>query len=396
MIVQPSSRLGKLGSSVFAEVAEWKRSAAEAGMQVIDLGIGSPDRPPAEEVRAALAEAVARTDFYGYPASEGSPAFRHAAAKWLYHRFGIDVDPVSEITVLMGSQDGLGHVALAITEPGDIAIVPDPGYPIYGAGLALAGVEPYPVPLVQENGYLFPFDKIPESIAERAKMIVVNYPSNPLSAVADREFYERLVAFAKRHRLLIAHDAAYSELAFDGFRPMSILDIPGAKDVAIEFHSLSKSFNMAGCRIGFAVGQPEAIAALRQLKANLDYGVFNAVQEAGIVAFEQDMSNRGEKAVSVYQRRRDVFVDALHGAGWPVPMPKATMFIWAPVPKGWTSRQISQEICRRTGVVVVPGNAFGAQGEGYVRIAFVQEEPVLLEAAERIGAFLRENGSRFD
>ncbi|WP_274363451.1 aminotransferase class I/II-fold pyridoxal phosphate-dependent enzyme [Paenibacillus thermotolerans] len=395
MIVRPSSRLGRLGSSIFAEVAQWKRDAAAGGLRVIDLGIGSPDQPPIEAVRSILAEAALRPDSYGYPTSEGSIQFRSAAADWLRHRFGIEVDAEREITVLMGSQDGLGHLALAVTEPGDLAILPDPGYPIYGAGLAVAGVEPYPVPLVEENGYLFPLDDIPSEIAEKAKFIVVNYPSNPLSVVADRSFYEKLVAFAERYKLLIVHDAAYSELAFDGFRPMSILEIPGAKNVAIEFHSLSKSFNMAGCRIAFAVGNREAVAALRQLKANLDYGVFTAVQEAGIAALHHDLSNAGEKAVSVYQRRRDLFVGALRRAGWPVPVPQATMFLWAPVPAGWSSRQIAREICRQAGVVVVPGNAFGAQGEGYVRIAFVQQEEVLLEAAERLGRFFRENGIVF-
>ncbi|WP_199615620.1 aminotransferase class I/II-fold pyridoxal phosphate-dependent enzyme [Paenibacillus alkalitolerans] len=395
MIVQPSSRLHRLGSAIFAEVAEWKREAASAGHRVIDLGIGSPDRPPDESVRLALAAAAARTDSYGYPSSEGSIAFRQAAGEWMHWRFGVDIDPADEITVLMGSQDGLGHLALAVTEPGDLAIVPDPGYPIYGAGLAVAGVEAYPAPLSAENGYLFALDSIPAEVARRAKFIVVNYPSNPLSAVADRDFYLGLVEFAKRYQVLIVHDAAYSELAFDGFRPMSILEIPGAKEVAVEFHSLSKSFNMAGCRIGFAVGHRAAVLALRQLKANLDYGVFTAVQEAGIAALQRDMSNQGGKAVSVYEHRRDVFVDALHRIGWPVPKPRATMFIWAPSPKGWTSRQISQEICRRAGVVVVPGNAFGAQGEGYVRIALVQEEHILLEAAERLGMFFRESGISF-
>jgi len=392
MIVRPSERLSRLGSDIFTEVAGWKKEAASLGLDVIDLGIGSPDKPPAREVRDALADAVGREDVYGYPTSEGSPAFRKAAAEWLAYRFGIDVDPADEVTVLMGSQDGLGHLALAVTNPGDLAIVPDPGYPIYGAGLAVAGVEPYPVPLREANGFLFDFDAIPEDVARRAKFIVVNYPSNPLSAVADRSFYERLISFAVKHEILVVHDAAYSELAFDGFRPMSVLEIPGAKDVAIEFHSLSKSFNLAGCRIAFAVGHAPAVQALRTLKANLDYGVFAAAQEAGIRAFAHDMSNEGPKPARVYEQRRDVFVEALREAGWAVAKPKATMFVWARIPEGWSSRQIAREICRQCGVVVVPGNAFGVEGEGYVRIALVQEETVLLEAARRIGAFFRENG----
>lgn len=392
MIVRPSDRLGRLGSAIFSEMAEWKREARERGHDVIDLGIGSPDQPPAESVRQALADAALQETMYGYPTSEGSLEFRAAAAEWLRFRFGIDVDPSDEITTLMGSQDGLGHLALAITNPGDLAIVPDPGYPIYGAGLAVAGVEAYPVPLREANDYLIDFAAIPEDVARRARMIVVNYPSNPISAVADRSFYERLISFAKQFDILIVHDAAYSELAFDGFKPMSVLEVPGAKDVAIEFHSLSKSFNMAGCRIAFAIGHAPAVQALRALKANLDYGVYLGAQKAGIRAFAHDMSNAGAKAAAVYEARRDMFVEAMREAGWTVPKPKATMFVWARVPDGWTSRQISREICRETGVVVVPGNAFGVEGEGYVRIALVQEEGLLLEAARRIGTFFEKHG----
>jgi len=392
MIVQPSDRLRRLGSSIFSEIAEWKAEAAAAGFDIIDLGIGSPDKPPVEPVRRTLSEAALREDVYGYPTSEGSLAFRRAACDWLAHRFGIEVDPVSEATVLMGSQDGLGHLALAITNPGDLAIVPDPGYPIYGAGLVVAGVEAYPAPLRESNGFLIDFDAIPEDVARRAKLIVVNYPSNPLGAVADRSFYESLISFAKTYNILIVHDAAYSELAFDGYKPMSVLELPGAKDVAIEFHSLSKSFNMAGLRLAYAVGNAQAVQALRALKSNLDYGVFAAAQEAGIRAFAADMSNEGAKAAAVYESRRDVFVEAMREAGWHVPKPKATMFIWARIPEGWTSRQISQEICRRTGVVVVPGSEYGVEGEGYVRIGLVQEESKLLEAARRIGIFFREKG----
>jgi LL-diaminopimelate aminotransferase len=391
-VVRPSDRLGRLGSAIFSEISLWKKEAVERGHEVIDLGIGSPDKPPALEVREALADAAQQEDMYGYPTSEGSFAFRQAAADWLRFRFGIEVEPSNEVTVLMGSQDGLGHLALAVTNPGDLAILPDPGYPIYGAGLAVAGVEAYTVPLREENNYLIDFAAIPEDVARRAKLMVVNYPSNPHSSVADRSFYESLISFAKQYEILVVHDAAYSELAFDGYKPMSILEVPGAKDVAIEFHSLSKSFNMAGCRIAYAIGHAPAVEALRTLKANLDYGVYLGAQKAGIRAFAQDMSNEGPKAASVYEARRDIFVEAMREAGWVIPKPKATMFVWARIPQGWTSRQISQEICRQTGVVVVPGNAFGVEGEGYVRIALVQDVQVLLEAARRIGTFFREHG----
>lgn len=392
MRVAFSERLAKLGNAIFSEVAAWRREAEQRGLDVIDLGIGSPDKPPAESVRRTLAAAALREDMYGYPTSEGSLAFRRAAAEWLKFRFGVDIDPETEITVLMGSQDGLAHLALAVTNPGDLAIVPDPGYPIYSAGLAIAGVEAYPAALREENHYLFDLEAIPEEVARRAKMIVVNYPSNPLSAVADYSFYEQLIAFAVKHDILIVHDAAYSELAFDGFQPMSILEIPGAKDVAIEFHSMSKSFNMAGCRLAYAIGLAPAVQALRTLKSNLDYGVFLAAQLAGIEAFKHDMSNQGEKAAQIYQTRRDKFVEALGHAGWQIRKPKATMFVWARIPDGWTSRQISREICRETGVVMIPGNAFGVEGEGYVRMALVHEEDRLVEAARRIGTFFQTHG----
>ncbi|WP_248930195.1 LL-diaminopimelate aminotransferase [Paenibacillus hamazuiensis] len=388
-----SKRLSRLGSAIFTEMAEWKEEVRRSGVDVIDLGIGSPDRPPSARVMEALQKAVANPKAYGYPTSEGSPAFRQAVARWYQHRFQVELDAESEIVTLMGSQDGLAHLALSITDSGDVAIVPDPGYPIYSASLVLAGVEPYLLPLRADNDFLPRLESIPEDIARKAKFMLLNYPSNPLSAVAPRSFFEKLVDYARRYGLLIVHDLAYSEMAFDGFRPNSILEIEGAKEVAVEFHSLSKSFNMAGCRIAFMVGNPEAVGALKTLKSNIDYGVFAAIQEAGIAALQEDMETDLSVA-PIYERRRDVVIDGLRSVGWEIPRPKATMFIWAPIPAGFTSRQISREILYSAGVVVIPGDAFGAEGEGYVRIALVQEEDRLLEAVERIGRFLREKGSR--
>jgi LL-diaminopimelate aminotransferase len=384
-----SSRLDSLGSAIFAELAGWIREAEQRGLDIINLGIGSPDQPPGRHVIEALGQAVSDPRMYGYPSSAGSVEFRRTAARWMMHRFGVELDPEREVLTLMGSQDGLAHLALAVTEPGDLALLPDPGYPIYAAGLALAGVQPYVLPLREENGFLPRLEDVPREAADKAKLLLLNYPSNPLSAVADLDFFERALAFARRHNLLFVHDLAYSEMAFDGFRPPSVLQIPGAKDVAVEFHSLSKSFNMAGCRIAFVVGNPDAVGALRDLKANIDYGVFEAVQQAGIAALEEDMRGGSPSVASLYERRRDVMAESLAANGWPVEKPKATMFMWAKIPPGWTSRQISREICLNTGVVVVPGDAFGSEGEGYVRIALVQEESRLREAAERIGNFLR-------
>lgn len=389
-----SKRLNELGSAIFAEVAEWKREAERAGLDTIDLGIGSPDGPPSEQVMAALSKAALCPEHYGYPTSEGGLVLRRTFARWFERRFGVTLDPEREVTVLMGSQDGLAHLAMAVADPGDGAFVPDPGYPIYAASLALAGVSALKLPLRKENGYLPQLENIPASEAAKAKFILLNYPSNPLSAVADLDFFERLAAFAHKHSLLIVHDAAYSEMAFDGFRPPSVLQVPGARDIAVEFHSMSKSFNMAGCRIGFLAGNAEAVGALRALKANIDYGVFTAVQEAAAAALEAQLAGAGVhwEVASVYERRRNVVVEGLRAVGWPVQQPKATMFLWAQVPTGWTARQISREIALDTGVVVIPGDAFGEQGAGFVRIALVQEEERLLEAVSRIGRFLRERG----
>ncbi|MCU6710312.1 aminotransferase class I/II-fold pyridoxal phosphate-dependent enzyme [Paenibacillus sp. J5C_2022] len=392
-----SSRLSQLGSSIFAEVASWKREAMAGGRDMIDLGIGSPDRPPLASVRNALSEAALREDSYAYPAVGSGMPFKEAAAAWMLHRFGVQADPASELVTLMGSQDGLAHLAMAICDPGDKALLPDPGYPIYGASLALAGVQAELMPLREENDYLPDLDGIPSPVWDAAKFILVNYPNNPLSAIADLSFYERLLHKAKKHDVLVVHDLAYSELAFDGCRPPSMLQLPGAFHHIVEFHSLSKSFNMAGCRIGFLVGNRDAVSALRELKDNIDYGVFTPVQEAGIAALREAMADDGRASVSaVYERRRDSFVEALRAEGWTVDKPKATMFIWAKLPKmgwdkgsDWSSRTISQEMLHSCGVAIIPGEAFGSEGEGYVRIALVEEEARLLEAARRIGCFIR-------
>jgi LL-diaminopimelate aminotransferase len=383
-----SDRLDRLGSAIFAEVAEWKRVARDKGLSVINLDIGSPDRPPEEQLRSVLAAASLRSDTYRYPGTEGTLAFRETVAKWFEHRFRVSLDPHAEVLSLMGTQDGLAHLPLAVSNPGDAALLPDPGYPVYGAGLAVAGVEAIPLPLLEENGYLPDFEAIPRSAWDKIKFMILNYPSNPLSATADLAFFERAVHTAKRHGVLLVHDNAYSEMAFDGLRPPSVLEIPGAIDIAIEFHSVSKSYHLAGTRLGFAVGNRDALASLRALKNNIDFGVFLGSQEAGIAALEMDI--RDPKPIAgLYEGRRNVFVQALREQGWNVPSPRATMFLWARVPKGWSSRAFSQALLTSTGVASIPGNAFGERGEGYVRLALVEPEQMLLEAAGRIGAFIR-------
>lgn len=389
--------MSRLGSSIFSEVAAWKRNAAAKGIDIIDLGIGSPDQPPTEAVRKALAEASIKKDNYAYPATKSGMPFKEAAAAWMKHRFGVDVDPAEEIVTLLGSQDGLAHLAMAVCDPGDTALLPNPGYPIYAASLALADVESVLMPLRAENGFMPDMDAITDADWRKAKFILLNYPNNPISAVADLPFFEKLLNKARKYNVLVVHDLAYSEMGFDGCEPPSILQIAGAKELAVEFHSMSKSFNMAGCRLGFLVGNKEAVGALRELKANIDYGAFDPIQEAAIIALNEAMSQPTyTKAGKLYERRRNVFVEALRSEGWQVESPKATMFVWAKLPdmtwdKGvqWDSRTISQEMLEATGVVVVPGEAFGTEGEGYVRIALVESEERLLEAAARIGRFIR-------
>jgi LL-diaminopimelate aminotransferase len=381
----PSRRLEHLSSAIFTEMAQRKREVARY-KDVIDLGIGSPDKPPAPHLIEALAEAVKRPDVYGYPGSEGSIAFREEVAAWYRHRFGVVLDPEREVHSLMGSQDGLAHFALAWADPGDIVLVPDPGYPIYAGSVYLAGAELYPMPLRMENQFLPDLSAIPEEICRRAKFMILNYPSNPVSAVAPLSFFAEVVRFAKQHDIIVVHDLAYSEMAFDGYRPPSFLQVEGAMEVGIEFNSFSKSFNMAGCRIAYVVGNEEIIRPLAVVKSNVDYGVFAAVQEMAIAAMRYDRSGHHPNPTSdLYQERRDRFLQALTEIGWEIEPPRATMFVWAPIPAGWSSREFAFTLLEKAGVVVIPGNAFGAEGEGYVRIALVQEPDVLAEAAKRIG-----------
>ncbi|AMA71932.1 MULTISPECIES: LL-diaminopimelate aminotransferase [Aneurinibacillus] len=385
LTIRPSRRLQGLTSAIFTEMNRRKKEVEARGVRVIDLGIGSPDQPPPPFVIEALTHAVQNVGNYGYPTSEGSPAFRKTVVRWYQHRFSVELDPEHEVLSLMGSQDGLAHLAQAWVDPGDIVLVPDPGYPIYFASVALAGGEIYPMPLREENDFLPDFSKIPDDVKKRAKLMVLNYPNNPVTAIAKDGFFAEVVSFAKENQLIVAHDLAYSELAFDGYRPPSFLMTPGAKEVGVEFNSLSKSFNMAGCRVGYLVGNRDIIRPLAIIKSNIDYGVFLAVQEAAVAAMEYDIANPGKNYnAAIYKKRRDVLLDGLRDNGWTIPKPQATMFVWARVPDGWTSETFAFALLEKAGVVVIPGNAFGAEGEGYVRIALVKPVDVLKEVILRI------------
>ncbi len=385
--MEKARRLRKLSSAIFNEMEELKKKVEQKGIEVINLGVGSPDQPPAPHIIEAMHKALDRPDYYRYPL-EGTMELRRAVAAWYRNRFGVELDPSTEVLVLMGSQDGLAHISMAYINPGDLALVPDPGYPIYFASILLAEGEIHPMPLLAKNNFLPDLDAIPEEVAKRAKLMWLNYPNNPVAALAGKDFFARVVEFAREYDILVCHDVAYCELAFDGYKPPSFLEIPGAKDVGIEFYSLSKTYNMAGCRIGFALGNADVLAALHQVKSNIDYGVFRVVQEAGIAALEGPQDCVKQNA-ETYRRRRDVLVDGLARVGWKVPRPRASMFIWAPVPRGYDSaREFALELLTQTGVLVIPGTAFGEQGEGYVRIALVRDEETLYETVRRIGEFL--------
>lgn len=379
-----SQRLRRLSASVFSELDGLRRRMEAEGARVIDLGIGSPDLPPAPAVVERLRAAAADPAAYRYPLA-ALPRLHEAIAGWYRRRFGVVVDPEREVLPVLGSQEGIAHLCLALLDAGDVVLTPDPGYPLYTAGPVLAGAEVLPLPLLPERGFLPDLEAVPPEALRRARLLLLNYPANPVTAVADLDFFREAVAFAARHGLLLVHDAAYSELAFDGRRPPSVLQVPGAAEVAVEFNSLSKAFSLAGCRIGYGVGNAGALAALREAKSHLDYGIFRPVQEAAIAALEE-APEWPRTAAATYQRRRDVLVSGLRRAGWEVPPPPATMFCWAPLPPGWESRAFARALLERAGVLVVPGLAFGARGEGYVRIALVRDEATLAEAAERVAA----------
>ena len=388
--MKPAKRLDSLGASVFSEMDNLRRKLEQAGQNLINLSIGSPDRAPAIEIREILSQAVLDESQFGYTLTRGTADFRSACAEWYLDRFGVSLDPETEVLPLMGSQDGLAHIFLAYIDPGDLALLPDPGYPIYTAGLMLAGGKKVAMPLLEENGFLPALKQIDPELARKAKLMFLNYPNNPTAAVAPLSFFEDVVAFAKVNDLLICHDAAYSELAFEKYRPVSFLQVQGAKDIGIEFHSVSKTYNLAGARLGFVVGNSEVIKNLAQLKSNIDYGVFRPVLTAGAYAL-RSAHNSVEENRCAYERRRDVLIEGCALAGWKMPSPKGSMFIWAPVPTEQDSVSFAIALAREAGVVVVPGVGFGEHGEGYVRVAMVQEESVLQEAVRRIQSFLKKH-----
>ena len=386
-VFQQADRLKGLTSAIFTQVDTMRKQAIAQGQDVITLSLGSPDLAPAPHIVAAMKQALDDDLSYGYTLSKGTPDFLSAVTGWYARKFNVKLDPATEVHSLMGSQDGLAHIGLCLVNPGDVVLVPDPGYPIFFAGPLVAGAAIVTMPLKPENAYLPDLDAISPEVLKRAKIMILNYPNNPLAATAPRDFFVKVVELAKKYSFLVIHDFAYSELVFDGYRPDSFLSIPGAKDVAIEFHSLSKTYSMAGCRVAFVVGNAEVIALLGRLKSNFDYGIFHAIQQGAIAALNGPDDCIAETALR-YQRRRDILVDGFARFGWHVERPKASMYLWAPVPTKQKSFDFVADLLKNTGVAVVPGIAFGECGEGYIRIALVQSEARLAEVAARAEKWL--------
>jgi LL-diaminopimelate aminotransferase len=383
-IFEKAERLKRLPPYLFKEIDRKKEEVMAGGVDIIDLGVGDPDLPTPGHIIEAMKDAVESPANHRYPSYSGMNDFKSAVAEWYKDRFRVDLDPGKETVSLIGSKEGIAHLPLAFINPGDVALVPSPAYPVYHIATMFAGGESYFMPLVSQNGFLPDLDSIPTEVAERARLMFINYPNNPTAAAADLEFFDRVVEFASKNKVLVCHDAAYTEMAFDGYRPPSFMEAEGARDVGIEFHSLSKTYNMTGWRIGFAVGNMEAIDGLGGIKSNIDSGVFQAVQMAGIKALRHDQSCVKEMT-EVYSRRRDMMVKGLKEAGFEVESPKATFYLWIEVPKGYTSAQLATQLLEK-GVVVTPGNGFGEPGEGYFRMALTQKRDRLTEAIERIKA----------
>ena len=361
-----------------------KRAALRAkGVDVINLGIGDPDLPTPAHIIEALAQAARDPATHVYPPYEGTPEFRQSVASWYGRRFGVALDPEREVLALIGSKEGLAHVPWVFLDPGDVALVSDPGYPVYRTATLMADGEPYPVPLDPDRGWLPDLGSIPDAVARRAKVFFVNYPNNPTAATADLAFFNDLVAFARRHGVLVVHDNTYSEIAFDGYRPPSFLEAPGAKDVGIEFHSLSKTYCMTGWRLGLVAGNRDAVQALATLKTNIDSGQFTAIQAAGVAALTGPQDVVRDR-VARWERRRNMAVHGLRAAGLDVPMPRATFYLWVPVPAGFDAVSFAAHLLERTGVLVTPGIGYGERGNGHVRISLTTPDDRVREAIQRI------------
>ncbi len=378
-----SKRIENLPPYLFVEISRKIREKKARGESVVSFGIGDPDIPTPRHIIDRLVEAARDPANHRYPETEGLPGLRQAIARWYQKRFGVSLDAGSEVLPLIGSKEGIAHIALCFIDPGDTALVPDPAYPVYSVSTMLAGGEPYFMPLTAENGFLPDLDAIPEPVRKKAKLLWVSYPNNPTGAVADLSFFQRIVAFARRYDLAVCHDGPYSEVAYDGYRPVSFMQADGAREVGVEFHSLSKSYNMTGWRIGMAVGNARMLDALKRVKSNLDSGVPQAIQYAAIEALSGPQDCIKEHN-AIYQKRRDLVVKTLNDIGLEVTPPRAGLYIWAGVPEGYSSVGFAAELLEEVGVVVTPGVGYGKSGEGYVRLSLTTPDAELAEGLSRI------------
>jgi LL-diaminopimelate aminotransferase len=392
-MVECSDKLKRLPPYVFAVVKKLAMEACANKTDVIDLSMGNPDLPTPQHIVDRLVDTVSHhPNTHRYPQAKGMPKFRQAVCQFYKNRFDLTFDPETEALALVGSKEGVGHLAAAMLNPGDITLVPSPAYPVHYNGVILAGGEAYLMPLLEKNKFLPDLTKIPEDVARKAKLMFINYPNNPTAAVVeDLKFYEEVLAFAKKYDIVVASDLAYSEVCFDGYKAPSFLQVPGARDIAVEFGSFSKTYNMAGWRIGYAVGNAKILGYLEKFKSYLDYGVFTALQLAGVAALTgpQDCV---ANICKVYQKRRDVMVEGMNKLGWKVSNPKATMYLWAPIPdkfKQMKSLEFCEFLLKETGIAVSPGNGFGEYGEGYVRIALVTHDNRFHDALLRLKKILR-------
>ena len=383
MDVKWASRIAELPPYLFAEIDAKKNEMIDKGVDVIDLGVGDPDIPTPDFIIDALKVGAEDPENHRYPSYQGMRSFRVAVSDWYKERFNVDIDPDTEVVALIGSKEGIAHAPLAFIDPGDVGLYADPGYPVYPTSISFAGGAPYAAPLYKDNGFLPDLNAIPEDIRESARIFFLNYPNNPTTAVAEEGFFKDLVNFASKHNILICHDAAYTEIAFDGYKPLSFLQTDGAKEVGIEFHSLSKTFNMTGWRIAFAVGNKKAIAGIGKIKTNIDSGAFQAVQYAGIAALQNYKSGL-EDRIKIFQERRDIFCKGLDEAGLKYDLPKATFYVWFEVPDDMTSKEFSSKLLTESGIVVTPGNGFGEYGEGYARVSTTFSTERIIQAVERL------------
>ncbi|MDD2619914.1 MAG: LL-diaminopimelate aminotransferase [Syntrophomonadaceae bacterium] len=381
--MRESSAMQSLPPYLFARIEKKIADAKEKGIDIINLGIGDPDQPTPGHIIEKMAEAINDSANHQYPSSAGLLQFREAVAGWYRQRFGVEVNPKSEVVSLLGSKEGIAHISFAYLDKGDINLVPDPGYPVYGVGTLLAGGVPYTVPLKEENSFLPVLEDIPADVASLAKLMFISYPNNPTGAVADLHFFEKVVEFAKTYDILVCHDGPYSEVAFDGLKVPSFLEAKGAKDIGIEFHSLSKTYNMTGWRLGWAAGNPDAIEVLGRFKSNVDSGVFQAIQYAGMAALKGPQDCVRDMQI-IYQQRRDVVQAGLEKMGWQTKPPQGSLYFWVPVPKGYTAESFAELVLEKAGVIITPGNGYGEYGEGYFRIALTVSSARMVEAFERM------------